>query len=113
MNASPTTVFPLDDELFICRPGGIVLHGHVAGGEIGITLQIRGADTTAPMALWGLAIATAPPEKVFVDADRSPPALVVGEEGTMFVLSESDVAAVWQFIERATTAINGKEVRNA
>lgn len=113
MNASPNTVLPPDDELFICRPGGIVLHGHVAGGEIGITLQIRGADTTAPMALWGLAIATAPPEKVFVDTDRSPPALVVGDEATLFVLAEQDVAAAWQFIERATTAITGKEARNA
>lgn len=113
MSASPNITLPLDDELFIRRPGGIVLHGHVANGEIGITLQIRGADTSAPMAAWGLAIATAPPEKVFIDADRSPPTLVVGDEGTLFVLAEQDAVAAWQFIERATTAITGEEARNA
>ena len=112
--SAPAAVLPLDDELFIRRPGGTVLHGQVADGEIVITLQVHGADTaTAPVSAYGLAIATAPPGKVFVDTGRSPPALVVGDEATLFVLAEQDVAAAWQFIERATTAINGNGVRHA
>ena len=106
--SAPAAVLPLDDELFIRRPGGTVLHGQVADGEIVITLQVHGADTAT-----GLAIATAPPGKVFVDADRSPPALVVGDEATLFVLAEQDVTAAWQFIEHATAAITGEGVRNA
>lgn len=113
MSASLDSALSLADELFIRRPSGTALHGSVYNEEISISLQVCGADTTAPMAEWGLAIATAPPGKVFVDTDRSPPALVVGDDGALFVLAEADVADAWQFIERATAAIDGEGVRNA
>lgn len=87
------------DELFIQRPGGVLLHGFMdEAGELSFSLQAptRDAVDVAAIEDYGLIVASSSPDGVVLDDTRHPPALQVGD--ACFILDESQVAQVQAFL---------------
>lgn len=98
----------LDQELFLQRPGDVLLHIFVdQRGEVCASLQHH-TDPERPMESWGLVTASAPPIDCMV-VMSSPPGLLIG--ATMFPLFAEQAREVDAWLQSVPALIERQRSR--